>query len=320
MSPIYASGTALLAGFAWGLGNVSQKTIMENLDGFSATGLTSLLGAVVLLPFMWRELKESVAEMRHFLFEAFLVAWLFTAASTLLQFGYGHTSVTNAGFMVNTSAVFTPALACLVFREKLPLWTWPAGVSTLIGVFLMSGGAWDGIILGDFLCLLSAAAYGLWALLLGRHVMRFRCPVMLTVLQLLLCGIATLLLGVSIYGSPRPAAVIAALPDILVLGVISKGLAYMLSAKAQQHISASCAMVIMSSEAVFGAALAIVLLGESLSLTRVAGGALVLLAIVIVSLQPFPRRKIKPSLQPLVRAHSNASTRKVNSLHSGLPR
>jgi drug/metabolite transporter (DMT)-like permease len=320
VSPMYASSVALLAGFAWGLGNVSQKTILENLDGFSATGFTSLLGAVVLLPFMARELKVKVEGIWNFLLQGILVALLFTAAATLMQFGYGHTTVSNAGFMVNTSAVLTPTIACIVFKEKLPLWTWPAGFSTLLGVFIMSGGAWNSVSLGDVLCLFAAAAFGLWALFLGRHVMQYRRPIMLTVLQLMFCGAATMLLGIIFYGPPQPFAVIAALPDIIVVGAISKGLAYVLSAKAQQHISASCAMVIVSSEAVFGAAFAVILLGEGLTVSRVLGASFVLLGVVIVSLQPFPGRKIKTALQPSVPISPIISLEDADLLNTGLPR
>jgi drug/metabolite transporter (DMT)-like permease len=209
-------------------------------------------------------------------------------AVTLMQFGYGHTSVTNAGFLVNTSAVLTPALAWLLFRQRLPAWTWPAGTLTVLGAFLMSGGTLDGIGLGDALCLLSATAFGLWTLLLGRHVMRHRCPHVITAMQLTVCGIVTLSLGAIVYGVPSFASMLAAWPEILVMGVISKALAYVLNAMAQQHISASCASVIVSSEAVFGATLASLLLGEHLDATRAVGACLVLAGVVLVALKATP--------------------------------
>ena len=55
LTPHRASALALLAAFAWGSGNVAQKTILEHLDGYAAAGLTSLLGALVLWPMTRRE-------------------------------------------------------------------------------------------------------------------------------------------------------------------------------------------------------------------------------------------------------------------------
>ena len=278
-----ANLVALAAALAWGLGNVSQKTILDHLDGFSATGLTCLLGALVILPFARRGANWQGKAPAHQIALGLKVSICFTIGVTLQQFGYGHTTVTNAGFLVNTSAVMTPILALALYRERQPIWIWPASLVTLAGVFLLAGGAMSELTQGDALCLLSALFFSWWTLLVGKYVIQYRKPLELTFFQLLSCGLATLAMGAIVYGLPKIAAVIAAIPELLVIGVLAKGVAYALNAIAQQRISATCAAVIVSAEAVFGAFFAMLLLGESLSLERAIGAALIMLGVMMVS-------------------------------------
>ena len=288
MTPIRANGLALLAALAWGLGNVSQKTILDHMDAYSATGLTAIIGVIVLWPLLRRETRQALPSTKGSLRLLLKVSALFTLAATLMQFGYGHTSVTNAGFLVNTAAAITPIIGWICFGQRPPPWIWLACLCTLIGVFLMAGGNWAGLSLGDGLALLAALAFALWMLFLGQYVMRYRRPIYITVVQLAICGVVCIALGAATYGLPNRAAVFAAWPEILVLGVLSKGLAYMLSATAQQHIAPACAAVIISAESVFGSLLAMLILGETLSFGRAVGAVCILFGVLIASTRPAP--------------------------------
>jgi drug/metabolite transporter (DMT)-like permease len=303
MMPFRANGIALLASLAWGLGNVSQKTILDHLDGFSAMAITCAVGALALAPFLARERRNSGNIEPGFLPLTLKVSILFALAATLLQFGFGHTTVTNAGFLVNMSAVITPLIAWFFYRQRQPPWIWPSSLSALAGAFLLSGGQWGGMAPGDILCLLAAVVFSFWIVLLGALVKAYRFPILATVVQLLVCGAACAVLGGLIFGFPSAPSIVAALPEILVIGMLSRGLAYVLNAIAQQHILPVCAAVIMSAEAVFGTICAMVLIGESLSLERAAGAALITLGVIAVSCLP---GQAMPALAP---ANSRAGRR-----------
>lgn len=294
MNPNRAIALALLAALAWGTGNVAQKTIMDHLDGFAASGITALVGAVVLLPLVRREAKADLPPVRGSLPLLLAVSLLFTFAATVMQFGYGLTTVTNAGFLVNTAAVLTPVLAWLVLGQRPYAAIWPASLLALLGVFLMAGAGWSGLTPGDLLALLSALGFAAWTLAVGVFVMRTRRPVLMTVVQLAVSGVLCLGLGAAFHGFPAPEALAAALPEILFLGLVSKGLAYVLMAIAQQHISATCVAVLVSAEAVFGAMIAAVVLGETLSVTRGIGCLCIILGVVIAASIPTspPRKRV----------------------------
>ena len=286
MTPNHAIGLALLAGLAWGTGNVAQKTSLVHLDGFAASGLTALIGALVLLPLAMRESKAARPSAKVALPGLLVTAVLFTFASTVMQFSYGITSVTNAGFLVNSAAVLTPILgwACLSQRPSPTIW--PACLATLVGIFLMGGGNWSGFSPGDLLALLSALGYAVWTLTVGLHVMHYRRPVLLTTVQLFVCGVLCTAISIGLHGLPAPATLAAALPEILFLGLVSKGLAYLLMAIAQQHVSAACASILVTTEALFGALIAVLVLGETLNLTRSVGALCIVFGVVIAARAP----------------------------------
>lgn len=286
MTPLRANLVALLAALAWGLGNVSQKTILTHLDGFAAAGVTTILGAIVLLPLALREANRSDKYDRGSIPLLLKVSALFALAATSMQFGYGHTSVSNAGFLVNTATVITPVIGWMFFGQRPPIGVWPASLFALLGVFLLSGGKWSGLTWGDELSLLAALFFAVWTVLVGEYVTRYRRPILLTVVQLLVCGGACICLGAITYGLPTRAALAAALPEIIFIGVISKGLAYMLIATAQQYVAPSAAAVLLSAEAIFGASAAVILLGESFGPVRFAGALCIIIGIVIAARQP----------------------------------
>ncbi len=292
-----ASGLVLLGALAWGTGNVAQKTILEHLDGFAATGITSLVGVVVLLPLAIREVRAAGPSAKGSLPLLLGVSLLFTFASTVMQFGYGLTTVTNAGFLVNTAAVLTPIIAWLFLSQRPPLAIWPASLASLLGIFLMAGASWTGLSPGDLLALLSALGFAVWTLAVGHYVMRYRRPILMTVVQLAVCGLLCTLAGGAFHGFPTVGALTAALPEILFIGLVSKGLAYVLMAIAQQNISATCVAVLVSAEAVFGAMIAAAVLGETLGPIRGGGSLCIILGVIIAARIPATRPDSESSVR-----------------------
>ena len=228
-----------------------------------------------------------------------IISLLFTFAGTVMQFGYGLTTVTNAGFLVNTAAVLTPVLAWLFLAQRPNPAVWPASLATLLGIFLMAGANWTGLSTGDGLALLSALGFAVWTLAVGTFVMHTRRPVLMTVVQLAVSGVLCIGLGAAINGLPQGEALAAALPEILFLGLVSKGLAYVLMAMAQQRISATCVAILVSAEAVFGALIAAFVLGETVGMTRGIGGLCIIIGITLAARLPEqPPRSRMPAQAP----------------------
>ena len=248
-----ANALMLFAALLWGAGNVSQKQILDHLDPFAASGFTCLIGAVALTPLLRREVLRDLPTVHGSTMLLIQAALAFTVASTLMQIGYGHTTVTNAGFLVNTAGVMTPIMVWILYRQRPVIWIWPASLCSVLGVLMIGGGGQLTFALGDLILLASAFMYGIWTILVGRFVMRCGRPALLTVMQLFVCGCVCVVTGALLYGWPSGTALLSAWPELLFIGLISKGLAYALMAKGQEHVSPTCAAILVGAEAVFGA-------------------------------------------------------------------
>jgi drug/metabolite transporter (DMT)-like permease len=278
-----ANGLLLLAALLWGAGNVAQKTVLEDIGPFTAVGLRCLIAALVLAPFFAPAIASPKAgEIKC----AAMVIAAFAVAVTLYQMASGLTTVTNTGFLVNTSTVFTPIAGWLLLRLRTGYMVWPAAGLTLLGAFMMSGEIFVRLNPGDALAIAAAFFYSLWMIYLGQFVTRHGHAGLITLAQFALTGLACLAIGLN-FEPVSIAGLRAAVPELLMLGVVSTGMGYLLQAIAQGYTSASEAAVIVSGEAIFGALCAFILLGETLNNYGLIGAALIIGGIVTMQFQRF---------------------------------
>lgn len=278
-----ANGLLLLAALLWGAGNVAQKTVLEDIGPFTAVGLRCLIAALVLAPFFAPAIAiPKAGEIKC----AAMVIATFAVAVTLYQMASGLTTVTNTGFLVNTSTVITPIAAWLLLRLRTGYMVWPAAGLTLLGAFMMSGEIFVRLNPGDALAIAAAFFYSLWMIYLGQFVTRHGHAGLITLAQFVLTGLACLAIGLN-FEPVSIAGLRAAVPELLMLGVVSTGMGYLLQAIAQGYTSASEAAVIVSGEAIFGALCAFILLGETLNNYGLIGAALIIGGIVTMQFQRF---------------------------------
>lgn len=278
--PALGIGLLLLAALFWGSGNVANKTVLAYIGPFTALALRTLIAAVILLPLLASEGR--VPRNRAWWNSALCVTTFFILAAGFQQVAYQWTTVTNASFLVNTCVVLTPLLAWCVLRQRPEQRIVLAGTVTLAGAWLMTGMPSDfsTINMGDAACLVSALFYGAWAIALGHHAMRHGRPVALTLVQFAVAAIVLMPLALLIEG-PTPGNIIAAGPEILFLAVFSTAGACFLTTIAQRSVPPSVAVVVLSTESLFGTSGAVLFLDEVASATVLMGGALILVATLI---------------------------------------
>ena len=275
----------LAAGLFWGSGNVANKTVLDHVGPLTAVGLRCLIATAVILPFAVREFLRSTSPPdRRWLRSALLVSLFFAAAAAVQQTAFQRTSVTNAGFLVNTCTILTPVFAWIALGHRPGRRILGAVAATFSGAFLMAGGALTPgpLNIGDMLCLLSAAFYAAWMVALGHHAVAGGHPFLTCLLQFALG--AALLFGLACLAeTPAPAAIRAALPELMFLGVFATAGAFVLQTLAQKHVPPSSAAIVVSSESLFGAFGAYLLLGERTGILGLTGAALILTGILVAA-------------------------------------
>ncbi len=278
----------LVAAFFWGSGNVFNKTVLDHVGPLTAVSLRCLIAALVVMPFAWGEARPRLT--RANICSSLLVSVLFCVAMAIQQAAFQTATVTNASFLVNTCSILTPIIAWFALRERPHTRIICGAAITLAGAFLMTGATFSlaAVNQGDVLCLISAIFYAGWMVALGHHLALFRQPFTISLVQFAVSA-AALLPVAAVMEHPQVGDLVAAAPQLLVLGLFSTGLAFVLQTWAQQEVSSSTAAIIVSAESLFGATLAYLWLGEQTPALGLAGAALILTGIVIAAVSAAPQ-------------------------------
>lgn len=296
MTRIQANLVLLLAAAIWGGGFVAQSTAMDKIGPFWFVGLRFAIAALAVLPFAWLEARKSETKLvrRDWLAFSFVGLALFSGAITQ-QIGLMTTTVTNSSFLTGLYVVFVPVISVVALR-RYPHWIiWPAAGMSLSGIFLMSGGALTNLTTGDLLSIVCAFFWGVQIILAGLFVMSSGRPLALSFTQFAVCSLLCLLIAPWVE-TISVDVILASGKEILYVGLISSGLAFVLQVIGQRYTTASQAAIFLSSEALFGAFLGALLLGEVLPPLGYLGCVIIFAAMLIVEIIPeLTRRKSSPS-------------------------
>ncbi|MGY5807887.1 DMT family transporter [Rhizobium sp. LEGMi198b] len=286
MTRIQANLVLLLAAAIWGGGFVAQSTAMKAIGPFWFIGLRFAVATIVVLPFVWMENRKAKKPLtrRNWLSFFLIGVALFGGAATQ-QIGLLTTTVTNSSFITGLYVVFVPLIA-VVFLRRPPHWiVWPAALTALGGIYLLSGGSFSRLTVGDFLTVICALFWAAQITLAGSSVSETGRPLGISAMQFAVTAIAAL--AVAVIAEPISfAAIQAALGEILYVGIFSSGLAFALQLIGQRYTTAPQAAIFLSSEALFGASLGSLLLGETMGPLGYAGCTLMFIAMLAVELVP----------------------------------
>ncbi len=283
MSRLVANLLLLLAAAIWGAAFVAQSTAMKSIGPLWFVAIRFVLAAIVIVPFALREGDGRDRRCEK------LALWrldrrVSVFGALLQQLGMLVTSVTNAGFLTSLYVLTTPILGFVLFRERPHRVIWPGAALALAGTWLLGGGIGQ-LNWGDALMTVSAVAWGMQILLLGRGSRATGRPLLLSAQQFIVTAAIALLVAL-LFEPISLAAVRGAAVELLYAGILSGGLAFALQAIGQRHTPNADAAIILAAEAPLAAMFGIALLGEQVSAVGAFGCALIFAAILLVQLAP----------------------------------
>lgn len=260
-------------GVVWGCSFLFMRVAVPSFGPYALVELRLALGALVLLPFLWRD-RARFPPRRWPLLAGIGVL---NSALPFLLFAWGAAHAPAAiGAITNAMTVlFTALIAFLFFGEKIGTRRATALVIGFIGVLVLAAGKSAGLSVGP-----SAFAGATASLLYGigyNLVKRFMgdLPPASSAAATLACA-ALLLSPLAITHWPAAPVPVAAWGCATALGVLCTGLAYLMYYRLIQRIGPARASTVTYLIPVFGALLAWLFLGEPLSWTMLLAAVLIL--------------------------------------------
>jgi drug/metabolite transporter (DMT)-like permease len=277
--PLYALAAAELSGASTPV----AKLLLGAIDPWSLAGLLYLgsgLGLVVVAFIRHRFGSFAEAPLR-----ATDLPWLAAVVVTggvigpvLLMLGLAQTTAASTALLLNLEGVFTLAIAWIVFRENVDRRIALGAAAILGGAALLSAdaSALSGLGIG---ALAIAGACLAWAI--DNNLTRKLSsadPIAIAVMKGLVAGAANLVLGALLGATwPGGAAVVAA----CIVGLFGYGVSLVLFVLALRHVGAARTGAYFSTAPFIGAAIAIVLLGDPVTLPLVAAAALMAVGVAL---------------------------------------
>jgi len=297
--------STLVAGLLWGSSFTVIKFGLRSIDPFWFVFLRfAAASAAALLVTAATGRAEAVGR----LLRRPLVLWLgvSNAAGFVLQFnGQTMTSATNAALLIHSSTVLVAVGSRLAFGERFGAAKTTAVVVGMAGVYLVSTGGRSPSLsapsmVGDLLMLAAAVLWTFFILLDKKIVSGGRVDVQaLTAAMVTVTALAALPAAV-VFGWGRAPELSLDLWPVAYTAIFCTVLPFFLWTWGLRHITATTSSVIMLAEVVFALALAAVVLGERLSPWAMAGSALILAAVALVTRDRVEEAPAGPDVAPEV--------------------
>jgi drug/metabolite transporter (DMT)-like permease len=279
----------VLAAFCFGTTFVVVQDAVDQVDPMPFLAVRFLIGGAVL-GLVGRTRKATPGELKHGIAagSALLVGYVFQTV------GLQYTTASTSALLTYMLVVFVPVIAFVVLRRRPhPLTIVGIGLA-LVGLFLLtndaSGPSGDGGFgWGEVLTLGCAVAFAVHILILAETAERHD-PVRFTCIQVTTVGVISLVVALgqaAIAGNAQAARDFdgAALGAAIFTGIFATAAAFLAMTWAQRTVSPSRAALILLLEPVFAAGIGAAT-GEPLHAAALAGGALILVAVVVAEVLP----------------------------------
>jgi len=263
----------ILLGAIWGASFLFMRVSAEAFGPVALVEVRLAAGALVLMPFLWRERARFALALWPKLagiglLNAALPFLLYAWAAQRAPAGIG--AITNA-----TTVLFTALIAALFLGERIGLRAGFALLVGFVGVVVLASGKMDGVPVGWAAAAgtLASLLYAIAITLVRRHFTGLPSAALVAAT---LGASALLLLPFAWWQWPSDPIPLHAWGAVLALGVVCTGVAFLLYYRLIARIGASRASTVTYLVPVFGVAWAWWFLGEPLTVTMLVAGVLIL--------------------------------------------
>jgi len=270
----------LVVAFVWGLTFIMVKQAIAEVGVYPFLFLRFTLSFLFMILVFAKRLPR--LDKSVFLSGSILGTFLFLAYAFQTT-GLVYTSASNAGFITGLNVVFVPILSIIIFKHMPKPLTILGVVLATVGLFLLTGGYWDGFNRGDVLVLGCAICYALHILCTGRYA-----PIMdvylLATVQIGVVALFSLPFAISSLPSIPYGIPFSAWKSIIFTGLFATVFAFVAQTRAQRVTPPTRAALILLMETVFCAATARFYGGEKLPAVALVGGMLMVMGMALAEL------------------------------------
>ncbi len=264
-----------LLAILWSSTTIIMKLFIKDMGASHFMFGRFTIAAIIFYAVRHKHIKFDKKSLIHGAITGF---FLFFAYYTSIV-GLKYTTASKAGFLVSLSVLWVPLFQLLVHKKRPSRWVVTIVILSIIGLYLISGLDGIGFNYGDFLEILCSLSYMLYIMYIDKYIEEMSGDQM-TFIILSVVAIWSLF-SAAATETINPMQLVDNWLVVLVVAIGGTLLTTYFQTKAQSVASPEAVGVILLSEPLITLIMAIVLIGESVTLSGIMGGALLLSALLI---------------------------------------
>jgi drug/metabolite transporter (DMT)-like permease len=291
---IFSLTCAVITSILWGSAFVAQDMGMDFIGPHTFNVGRFLVGFLSLLPFFLffelKKIKVKKIDNKKVFFYLIFLGFILGVGQALQQISLIYTDVANTGVFTVMYVLIVPFMSYFIFLKKIHWSVWPAVVFCVIGGLFLSELKNISVRYGDTLGILSAFCWALHIIYISKTIKFFNFPIAIAMSQCFVAFLFTVL-PMFIFENPSFNNILKDIYEILYVGVLSSGLAFLLQTYTLQNLTPAPAAIIFSLEGVFAAIFAWLILDQFLNEIKILGIFLILFAVIFSQIVPIYDKK-----------------------------
>ena len=292
-SKIFSLSCAIITSFIWGTAFVAQDMGMDHIGPLTFTSARLFLGFLTLLPFFLyfdlKKIKQGNYNLKKILVYLIFIGFLIAYGNALQQYALLYTDVANTAVFTVLYVVFVPFVSYFFFSKNIHWSVWPSIFMCLLGGFCLTEINNVTVRLGDSIALFNAFFWSFHIVFISKLLRIFNYPITIAALQCLIGSIFTFLPAL-IFEEIIFANILLEYKEILYVGILSSGFAFMLQIFSQQNLSPAPVAIIFSLEGAIAAITGWLILDQFLNEIKIFGIFLIIIAVIFSQITPLYKK------------------------------
>ncbi|NOJ13753.1 DMT family transporter [Vibrio splendidus] len=265
---LYLLFATLLAGIGW----IASKLVVLEMPGPVFIGVRFLVASLILLPFCIHHIRKlSLKQVLSLcgvglLLSASLQVWVFAVSVT--------ESLSEGAFIMSLAMIIAPFVSWILFRVKPNRAFWMSFPIAIIGMLLLTlGNGWN-VEQSQIYFLLASMLLSVHFVMNKRVITNIK-PIASICVQLFVVGVSGLAFA-SMTTQPEFEITKTLVFWFIVSAVIATSIRYLLQTVGQHSVNMEVAALIMILEPVWTLLLSVSVLGETVEMQKLLGGAVII--------------------------------------------
>ena len=261
----------------WGGGFVATQAALDG--GLTTSQIMTLrffISAVLMTVIFFKQIKNNLS-MGTIKVGVILGICLFLGFF-LQTLGLNYTTPSKNAFITSVNVVIVPFIGLLLYRRKIDKFGMASSFMAIIGIAVLSLSADFTVNLGDVLTLLCAFGFAFQIFFTSEFVKNHN-PVALTAIQFFTAFVLSFIAQIFM-GELKMHSTASGYMGILYLAVFSTTVCFLLQTICSKMVDGTRVAIILSTEAVFGTILSIIILGEPVTFRMIIGSLIIFASVI----------------------------------------